>query len=387
MHCTKHVAAAITFIVALSCATAADAPTKESVAAAINRGQAWLLAQQQDNGAFLPGNQFAVAMTAMVVGALAEEPCAIPASDPRIQKAIGYLRSFKQPNGGIYDAQEGLADYGTSLTLIALKATKTDDPELVKGAQEYLFGIQNQDANDSARGGLGYGDEKPGDENLNSTEFAMRALRSSGVSADDPHMKAALEFVQRCQNLSTVNDQKWAGGDGGAVYSPKESKAEGSWASEEDKAAGKTQAESGTLNSYGSMTYALISSYVALDLKPEDPRVAAALAWVKDHYQFDANPGMRTGAERQGLLYYYLLMARTMDKLDYGKFTLKDGKEVDWRTDLFQAIMASAIRNEVGGDKTGGLIWMNSEKRWGESVPHIATTYMVSALKHISNSL
>jgi squalene-hopene/tetraprenyl-beta-curcumene cyclase len=368
-------------------ANAADAPTKESVAAAVTKGQAWLLAQQQENGAFLPGNQFAVAMTAMVISALAGEPCAIPSDDPRMQKALAFVRSFRQPNGGIYDPQEGMGDYGTALALMAFKATRTDDPKTVKGAQEYLFGIQNKDPNDSARGGLGYADHAPGDENLNTTEFALRALRSSGVAADDPHMKAALEFLQRCQNLSTVNDQTWAGGDGGAVYSPKESKAEGSWASEEDKAAGKTMAESGALNSYGSMTYALISSYVALDLTAEDPRVAAALAWVKDHYQFDANPGMRPGAERQGLMYYYLLMARTMDHLDYAKFTLKDGKEVDWRSDLFQVIMGSAIPTEVGGDKTGGLLWMNSEKRWGESVPHIATTYMVTALKHISNSL
>lgn len=370
-----------------SAALAAELPAKDAVTAAIDKGQAWLLSQQQDNGAFLPGNQFAVGLTALVVGTLAQEPHAIPASDPRMQKALNFLKSFKQPNGGIYDPQEGMGDYGTALTLLALKATKTDDPETVKKAQEYLFGIQNKDANDSARGGIGYGDDKPGDENLNTTEFAVRALRQSGVPADDPHMKAALEFLQRCQNLSTVNDQKWAGGDGGAVYNPKESKAGGSWASEADKAAGEKQAQSGTLNSYGSMTYALISSYVALDLKPEDPRVAAALAWVKDHYQFDANPGMRPGAERQGLFYYYLVMARTLDMLDQGSMTLKDGKNVDWRADLFENIMGAAIPTAVKEVQGAGLMWMNSEQRWGESVPHISTTYMVMALKHIHNSL
>jgi hypothetical protein len=34
-----------------------------------------------------------------------------------------------------------------------------------------------------------------------------------------------------------------------------------------------------------------------------------------------------------------------------------------------------------------GLMWLNSSRRWGEQVPHITTTYMLMALKHIESTL
>ncbi len=114
-----------------------------------------------------------------------------------------------------------------------------------------------------------------------------------------------------------------------------------------------------------------------------DERVAAALAWVKAHYRFDANPGMRPGNQRDGLFYYYGVMGRTFDLLHVTSFATPDGRTVDWRADLFQAIKSQAIPASGGAS----ALWRNSSRRWGEQVPHITTTYMLMALKHIAATL
>jgi squalene-hopene/tetraprenyl-beta-curcumene cyclase len=232
---------------------------------------------------------------------------------------------------------------------------------------------------------MGYGSKGAGHEDLTNTSSAVAALKATGVPASDPHMQQALAFIQRCQNLSSHNKLPWVTNDGGAVYSPEESKAAGSW-NPKDSGAGGTSSAEVKLKSYGSMTYALISSYLALDIKSDDPRVAAALAWVKDNYQFEANPGMVAGKEQEGLLYYYAAMAKTFDTLGLKVIDLKDGTKADWRADLFAAISKRAVPAKLD-DGREGIMWINSAKRWGEGLPHLATIYLIKALKTVYASL
>lgn len=376
-------------LTAATFAPAADTPTvpdKAAVEALLTKAQDWLLAQQQPDGAFLPGKQFVVGVTAMSVEALAKPPLAIGKDDPRIAKAITLLRTHFHPqDGGTYALEEGLGNYGTAFTLMALAAAKVDDSAWISGGQQFLFGGQNSTTDSVAQGGIGYGSKGAGHEDLSNTASAVAALKGSGVAASDPHMQQALAFLQRCQNLSSHNKLPWVSNDGGAVYSPEESKADGSWNPKETGGGGTASADV-KLSSYGSMTYALISSYLALDLKPDDPRVAAALAWAKDNYQFDANPGMRSGKEQEGLLYYYAAMAKTFDTLHVTTIELKDGKKVDWRADLFAAINKRAVPAKLD-DGREGIMWINSAKRWGEGLPHLATVYLIKALKSMHASL
>ncbi len=370
-----------TLCLAIVAAPAATAPTvlpdKAKVEALIGQGQTWLLAQQQADGAFLPGNQFAVGITAMAVEILSRPPAAIGADDPRMAKAIAFLKGKTQPDGGVYDPAEGLGNYGTSFTLMAVAAAQSQDAAWIAGMQRYLKGLQNQEPDAIHNGGIGYGSKGKGHEDLSNTSVAVAALRASGVPANDPALERALKFMERCQNLSSVNKAEWAGTDGGAVYAPDESKAGGS----QDPKAGQAGQEPPAMTSYGSMTYALISSYLALELKPDDERLKAALDWVTRNYRFDGNPGMREGRELEGLFYYYAIMAKTFDTLDLKEVTLPDGTKADWRADLFAAISEKAIPAD------GGVQWMNTEKRWGESLPHLATVYMLRALKAIHNEL
>ena len=379
-------------------AEAAKVPSKAEVEALLTKAQNWLLAQQQPDGAFLPGKQFVIGITAMSVEALAKPPLAMTKDDPRLAKAIALLRAnYHSTDGGTYALEEGMGNYGTSFTLMALAAANVEDKEWIAGGQKFLFGGQNNTADSIAEGGMGYGSKGAGHEDLSNTASAIAALKVSGVPATDPHLKKALEFMERCQNLSSHNKLPWVSNDGGAVYSPEESKAEGSWNPKEgakdgvkegakDGAASAPASAAVKLSSYGSMTYALISSYLALDLRADDPRVAAALIWVKSNYQFDANPGMLAGKEQEGLLYYYAAMAKTFDMLDLTVIELKDGKKVDWRADLFAAISKRAVVVKLD-DGREGIMWMNNAKRWGEGLPQLATIYLIKALKGIHASL
>jgi len=342
------------------------------------------LSQQQENGSFVAGAKFSIGITAMAVDALATPPNALAKDDPRLVKAIAFLLSNQQPDGGFYAGDEGLGNYGTALTLIALGQTGAGSPEQITKAQNYLFGLQNKDVGSMSEGGIGYGSRGAGHEDLSNTAMAIQGLRATGVPASDPHLQKALDFISRCQDLSSpANQLPWVKNTGGAVYTPDESKAGGSWSSE------KADAPVPELKPYGSMTYQLISSYVSLDLKPGDPRLDAALAWVTKHYQFDANPGIPAdgkGKERQGLFYYYMAMAKTFDLLDQGLVKLPNGAQADWRADLFRAISGASTAITLP-DGTPAVVWMNSADRWAEGIPHVTTGYLLKALKRIHQSL
>lgn len=368
-------------LLALSLATvcfAADPvlPSKAEIADLAGKAQNFLLSTPQASGSLSPGEKYTLGITQLALVGLAMAP-GLPADEPRVKSALKFMHSFKQPDGGVHDPSEGLANYCTALALQVWAATKTGTPAEIKAAQDFLFGMQNTEAGSVNKGGIGYGSRGKGNEDLSNTSYAITALRASGVPASDPRMQEALKFVERCQNLSSVNKLPWVTNDGGGVYAPDESKAGGSW----DKTATAAPAEKPKLLPYGSMTYALISSYMTLDLTKDDPRVQAALAWCRDNYRFDANPGMAKGKEQQGLMYYFTTMAKTFDLIDQGSMQLKDGRTVDWRADLFKSIKDQA---KVTGDKA---MWINSADRWAEGSPHLCTAYMLLALKRIHASV
>jgi squalene-hopene/tetraprenyl-beta-curcumene cyclase len=377
-------ASLVATLVATVSLSAADPvpPTAAEVDALIDQAQNYILSQAQPNGTFMQGQKFLLGVTGLAAEALASAPKAIPATDPRLSKAIAFVNGFRQPDGGVYDPSEGLGNYNTSIALMLWTASGTGDPAAVAGAQNYIFGLQNQDPKNPSKGGMGYGSKGPGWEDLSNTSWAIAALRGSGVPSSDPRMQEALKFLERCQDLSSVNKLPWARDSGGAVYSPDESKADGSWNREAPKPGEKPP----KLEPYGGMTYALISSYIVLDLKPEDPRVAAALGWVKANWTFDKNPGMvnsekKPTADQQGLYYYYRVTSKTFEKMHAGQMELKDGRKVDWRRDLFDAI---SKRAKIEGDKAQ---WSNNQDRWAEGLPVLTTSYVLRSLKGLRASL
>lgn len=359
-------------------------PSKQEVKALIDDARTYLIGQFDADGG-IKGEKFRLGVTELAVISLLQSGSTV--ADEPMQKALTFIRSHVQKDGGIYNQQEGLGNYCTSLGLQALCLAGEKDKTLIRNAQKYLVGLQNLDEKSSCHGGIGYGSRGPTNEDLSNTAMAIEALRKSGMPATDPALERALKFVQRCQNLSGVNDQEWAKkgkNDGSGVYSPDSSMAGGSWTgtAKAEQKPPQPGMKPETLSGYGSMTYALITSYIYLDLKPEDPRVQAAMGWIAKNYGFDANPGLPAERARQGLFYYYRLAAKTMGLAATTTIDRGEPGKADWRADLFAALKQRAV-----GAKDGGKMWMNDADRWHEGDPRLVTAYVLASLAGIHSSL
>ena len=220
-------------------------------------------------------------------------------------------------------------------------------------------------------GGAGYGTR--GRPDLSNTQMMLDAFYDAGVGPEDPAFQRAIVFLTRCQNLNATNPSEWAGSDGGFVYTA----ANGgeSMASEADGHGrqGSDALEPGEtrlLRSYGSMTYAGYKSLLYAGLGPDDPRVRAALNWVKSHWTFARNPGLG----QQGYYYYLSTMARTLRASGIDTITTSNGREHVWRAEMAKALLSR--QHEDGS-------WINTADRWLEGRRDLTTIYAVLALEEI----
>ncbi|WP_205678868.1 prenyltransferase/squalene oxidase repeat-containing protein [Aquisphaera insulae] len=356
----------------------------------ITRAVAYLRGRQAADGSWSvdrgePG------ITALVVAALLRSGQVTPA-EPSVAKGLAYLESFLGPDGGL--SKGAHSSYSTSVALLAFRdanrAGRYD--AAIKAAQQFLRATQFDESNGTRPdnpyyGGAGYG---PGGgprppqpaaksdaatkkaatpraprPDLSNTSFMIEALRSTGVPADDPALRRAVLFISRCQNLkSEFNDQPWADkiNDGGFIYTV---------ANGGTSIAGKTP--EGHPLSYGSMTYAGLKSMIYAGLTKDDPRVAAALGFIRKTYTVEANPG----AGDRALYYYYVMFAKALAVL--GEPTIVDGNGVahDWRADLISAL---GKRQSKEGS------WVNATDRFMEGDANLVTAYALLALGHAAGS-
>jgi squalene-hopene/tetraprenyl-beta-curcumene cyclase len=335
----------------------------------IDRAVGFLRPRQAGDGSW-SGDRKEPGITALVVTGLLRSG-RVAAGEPAVTRGLAYLEQFLSPKGGLSEAPHSV--YSTSVALMAFHEANQGGryDSVIKGGQEFLKRAQldedeGKGRDDPAYGGLGYGGGN-GRPDLSNTSFFIEALRVTGLPPDDPALQKALVFVSRCQNLrSEFNDQPWAGkvNDGGFVYNP----APGGGREGARKGGGGGQgAGDGGVRSYAGMTYSGLKSMIYAGLTQDDPRVKAALAYIRKHYTLDENPGQ---GER-GLYYYYQTFARAMALL--GKPTLVDGegKEHDWRADLVAAL---AKRQDPNGS------WVNRADSFMEGDPNIVTSYGLLAL-------
>ncbi|MDP7276022.1 MAG: terpene cyclase/mutase family protein [Planctomycetaceae bacterium] len=326
----------------------------------------FLKSAQDDDGSWTSPQ--ATGLTALATTALLES--GIPASDPVVSRSLKYLESLVQKDGGIYHPRTLHRNYETSIAMLAFHvAARTARPpnrfaKHVKAARDFLKHLQwdkgeGLETTDPGFGGAGYGKHQRPD--LSNTQFFQEALRSAGVKKDDPAMKNVLIFVSRCQNLESENNTTpFAGkiGDGGFYYTP---------------AAGGTSqaglAANGGLRSYGSMTYAGLKSMIYAGVDRKDPRVQAALTWIRRNYTTRLNPGLG----QQGLYYYYHTFAKSLSVLDVGLLEDSAGVKHDWRSELFDQLRKL--------QKPNGS-WVNRAPRWYEGDPNLSTAYVLLALRY-----
>lgn len=367
-------------------APAGEAPLDEDLEmrarAALARARAALLARQDASGGWMTdvrtsptdvdrASPVAVATTAMILRALAQHDPAAIETEP-FARGLAFIRASRRDDG----AFEGgaLTNYVTSIVVSALSAIDGDRfADDIADAKSWLVTAQwdvgeGLDARQDWYGGAGYGGH--GRPDLSNTQMMLEALYDAGVSPDEPAVQRALAFVSRAQNLRTTNNAKWAGTDGGFVYTP----ANGgeSMASEAagEGRRGETMPEGAppALRSYGSMTYAGFKSLLYAGLAPDDIRVRAAYDWIRRHWTFDENPGMG----QQGLYYYYHAMSRALRVAQQRRVTDIGGVERDWRAELVRALLE---RQRDDG------AWRNDADRWLENHEPLATAYAMLAIE------
>jgi squalene-hopene/tetraprenyl-beta-curcumene cyclase len=288
-------------------------------------------------------------------------------SGPFVSRALKYILDHQNEDGSIYDedSETPLPNYETSMAVMALAATQNPKYQRqIEMARRWLAGHQLDEGegvleSDPRYGGIGYGSSAAragtmrGDmSNLN---VALQALRDSGLPDDDPLWEKVVVFVERCQNHSETNDQAWATDDGGFVYAP-----------DGESKAGTDVA--GNPRSYASMTYAGLLSFIYADVKKDDPRVQAAVRWIKDNYTLDENPPIGM----QGLYYNYHTMSKALTA--YGEQVIEDyrGIKHDWYAELVDKL--ATLQKPDGS-------WVNEASRWWEAIPELVTAYAVLALE------
>jgi squalene-hopene/tetraprenyl-beta-curcumene cyclase len=338
--------------------------SSQAIVAAYDRGLDFLKAAA-------PGGNFHQdpGLTGLAAATFHERPGGLREEDREFVKGLtDFVLSFQKEDGGIYAKQ--LANYTTCCAIMALSGI--DDPacvDAVAKAAEFLKTLQ------APSGGIGYSEKNPGVADLSNTQFAIESLRLAGVKPDDKVVSETLRFLQSVQNRSESNNATYeledgrivvAGDDGGAYYKPGESKA------------GLRELPDGRveLRSYGSMTYALLKCYLLAGLTAEDPRVKAAVKWVRNHYTLEENPGFQDAkdpnASLQGLYYYYLTMAKALDLLDIKVVKDVDGLEHEWRVELGDKLTSQQRKDGS---------WVNEHSgRWMEDIPVVATSFALIAL-------
>lgn len=344
--------------------TPAPAPAvdRQAYRQALDRAIGFLRTAQAPDGSYAsfagPG------VTAVVTTGLLRN--GVGANDPLVARSLKYLEGMVRPDGGIYQLKSLYRNYETCLAVMCFAEANRDGryTRILKAAEAFLKKEQwdegeGHDKSSTYYGGAGYGKHERPD--LSNTHFLIEALRSVGNGPDDPAIQRALVFVSRCQNFeSEYNTTGLAAKnpDGGFYYTP---------VGGGESMAGKTP--TGGLRSYGSMTYAGLKSMIFAGVGPDDPRVKAAVAWIRKYYDLRSNPGMGNA----GLYYYYHTFAKALDAMGLDRIQDEQGVWHEWRREL----LAELVRRQ----RRDGS-WVNENARWLEGEPALVTGYALLAMAY-----
>jgi len=343
----------------------ADTPRDASVQQMVDKGIEFLKTRGQSvDGSF--SRESGSAVTSLCVAAiLKNRPEA--KNDPAIKKALAFIESNVRGDGGIYAEGSKHMNYETCIATTALVEANQDGKydSVLARAKVFIKGLQWDESegitkDDPAYGGAGYGSHSRPD--LSNTSFMIDALRNMGDGADDAAIQKALMFVVRSQNLAGEgNDTEHADdvNDGGFYYTP---------AAGGTSQAGET--ESGGLRSYASMTYAGLKSMIFAGLAPDDPRVEAAMSFIRKNYSLESNPGMGMA----GLYYYYHTFAKALNIAGIEVLDDAEGNSHVWRDDLVATLAAAQAADGS---------WTNvASDRWMEGNPNLVTAYALLSLAY-----
>lgn len=361
-----------------------DAVKKEAQAT-IEKGLAWLKANQQADGHW--SDEKNPAMTALPLWALAASGSGAYAQ--QIDSAVAFVLSKAQPDGGIYVPNPerggaGLGNYNTSISMMGLQATGRKDvvPAILK-ARTYTASTQLT-GDDEHAGGFGYDKGGRRHTDLTNTGMAIDAmrrtqsvedLRPTGEKRADLNWDAALKYVENMQ-------QKEGEDKGGFLYVKSFGPAP-AMGGKSPGGDGKTRAFGGgqggqrpaggppPLRSYGSITYVGLLSMMHTNLTRNDPRVISAFDYCTKHWTLDENPGQGG----QGIYFYYNVLTRALCAAGIDAIPQTSGGSLAWREALVKKI--ASLQKADGS-------WVNENNRWWENDPVLVTSYSLLALEFAS---
>ena len=331
--------------------------TEKRLRESLVKAQAFLMKQQKPDGTFDPNP----GISALAATAILRQPGATHAQQlALVSKTLDALAKLAKPDGGIYEAT--IPHYITAVSTTALvEGGRPQDKPIIERARGYLTKNlldegEGVSPNEFWYGGMGYGATTRNDgrrADMISLGYALEAMRESDLPANDPTWQKAIAFLQRTQNNSETNDQKWAGNDGGFVYYP-----------------GFSYHEDGGTRSYGSVTYTGLMSYTWANLKKDDPRVQGVAKWLKANYTVDENPGMG----QKTVYYYYMVFARALQTL--GEPTIVDarGRSHNWREELGRKLLSLQF---------DGGFWVNSVPDEMQNNRTLVTAFTMTAIQAI----
>ena len=317
----------------------------------LEKGAAYLRQQQHPDGTWEnhPG------ITAMVATALLRQP-GVPRDKQLavVGKTLDNLAKMAKPDGGIYD--KAIPHYITAVSMMAMVAggRPQDKPLIEKGRQYLAEHILDEGEgvppSDKFYGGLGYGGTSDGGRaDIISLEYGLRAMKEADLPANNAAWEKAIKFLQRTQNNSETNDQKWASNDGGLIYYP-----------------GYSQA--GETRSYGAATYAGLMSYSWANVKKTDARVQSVMKWVRNNYTVDENPGVG----QKTVYYYYMVFAKALQAAGETEIVDAKGQRHNWRDDLAKKLLM--LQHPEG-------YWVNTDKAELQDNKVLVTAFTMMAIE------
>ena len=362
----------------------------QRIDAAIDRSIAYLLSQQHEDGTWRSKTYGAMrddlALTATIAKSLMlASPC--DQTHQASERALTALRNWITSPPQQRTLRLEFPVYTAALAAIVLH--RSGDLENREAAVLWLDLLREHQLTerlgwsptDQSYGGWGYsvlpprkpsgdfGARLPFESDLSSTLFAISALRLCGVSVDDPAIRSARVFIERCQNFSQdILLLDAALDDGGFHFAPA--------CPVQNKAgiAGTDRNGRVRFHSYGTATADGVRALLAAGFKPDHPRVVAARRWLEMHFDAASNPGVfepaLEGDRNAPYFYYCWSIAHAFGRLEVGDIHRGDAR-INW---------AEALATELVRKQRDDGSWTNRFTFMKEDDPLVATPLAMAAL-------
>ena len=404
------IALAVFSALALGGCQSAEQALVARIDAALAKSGRYLVERQSPDGAWRSDvyglMKDGPSLTPYVMSALYFMPQAGPKSADSYRKGVDYLAGFVGPDGKLKVAEKELL-FPTYTAAMASRMVRLMDPtpRNLAAQQAYLAYLRDRQLDEHLRwskddppyGGWGFAQalhRKPRpregraptiESNLTSTLFALAAMKSAKVPANDPAWARALTFVRRCQNFPDENAPPpaipvpgvgmppiaaptYAFDDGGFFFMP------------DDPGMNKAGIVGRELNgraryhSYGSMTADGLRALLLCGLPAKHPRVQAAQHWLEQNFDARQNPGVfeRDREVLRDATYYYWAWsaAHAFATLHAREIQTRRGR-VDW---------AVALAEELLYRQADDGTWANRYTDAKEDDPLIATPWAAATL-------